>query len=194
MKYKHKLAVIVLLFSYTALAAVGSATGGGTMTVSHSPTVSKGDNPEMTKIFYEVEINASKAKAWEVLADFANVSWTDTVTDAHYINDKRADVGMARYCNLQDGGHIVERITQWDKGSGFTYVIDEASDPITTDSYVVWHITGDDSRSKVSFEVQYELKYGFIGDIMNALFAKDKFSKQIAHFMAEYKAHVESQS
>ena len=153
MKFKHILAASVLLFGCTALAVVS-----GAATASNETVVSDGDNPEMTKIFYEIEVNASKEKAWEVLADFANLNWTKTVTDAHYINDKQAEVGAARHCDLANDGYIVERITQWEEGRKLAYVIDDASDPITSDSYVTWRVTGDNNSSKVSFEAQYELK------------------------------------
>lgn len=189
MNFKHILAATILLFGFSALAVVSNAA-----TVSNVAVVSEGDNPEMTKIFYEVEVDASKDRAWEVLADFANLSWTETVTNAHYINDKQAEVGAARHCDLPDDAYIVERITQWEEGRKLAYVIDDASDPITTDSYVIWRVTGDNNSSKVSFEAQYELKYGLIGDLMNVLMVKDRFSSQITHFMGEYKTYVESQS
>lgn len=156
--------------------------------------VSDSETPGMTKIVYTINIDAPKAESWKVLADYSNLNWTAGVTSAHYLNDKRAGVGMTRRCNLIDDGYIVERITQWKEGSGFTYVIDDASDPISTDSYVIWSISGDGKRSKVTFEVNYELKYGVIGDLMNVVMAKRKFSNQIMMFMGELKSHVEAQS
>lgn len=98
---------------------------------------------------------------------------------------------MTRHCDLKDGGYIVERITRWKEGSGFAYSIDEASDPISTESYVIWRVMGNESRSRVSFEVHYKLKYGILGQAMNAMMARKKFSNQIVEFMGELKAHME---
>jgi len=147
----------------------------------------------MTTLIYNIDINASKAKTWAVLADFANLHWTQTVKKVRYTNEKRGNVGMARHCDLSDGGYIVERITQWNEGNGYTYAIDDARDPVTPNSYVVWSLSGDDRQSKVTFEVNYQLKYGILGAIMNRLIAKKKFSKQIALFMGELKTHMEKQ-
>ncbi len=174
---------IILLGGVSAL-SVGCAAKVG--------MVSDSQTPGMTKMFYEVEVNAPKAEVWKLLADFDNLSWTRSVTSARYLNEKREGIGMARHCDLESGGHIVERITRWREGNGFTYVVDDASDPISTESYATWNISGDERQSKVSFEVNYKLKYGIIGNAMNVVMVKRKFSNQIVKFMEEIKTHLEN--
>jgi len=185
MKNIFKLLGVIALLGIILL-TTGCATKGN--------MVSDSDNPGMTKLVYTVNINSPKSESWKVLADFANLDWSAGVTDAHYLNDKRGGIGMARHCDLINDGYIVERITEWNEGRGFTYVIDDASDPISTDSYVIWSIHGNDKQSKVTFEVNYQLKYGILGDLMNITVARNKFSNQIAEFMNELKTHVEKQS
>jgi len=157
--------------------------------------VSDSPNKGMTKIVYEVEIDAPKEKVWDILEDFDNLSWSNTVDDAHYLNKKRSEIGMARHCNLSDGGYIVEEITKWDQGNGFTYALTEASDPLDTKSYAIWALrAGKNGKSYVKFEVHYDLKYGIIGDAMNGLFAKAKFANSIKGFMHELKGYAEKKS
>lgn len=185
MNHLQKMLSVVLISGLSVILAACATPGG---MVTDSP------NPGMTKIFYEVEVNAPKSKAWEVLADYTNLSWVSSVKSAHYLNEKREGLGMTRRCDLSDGGFIVERIIAWDEGNGYTYVIDDANDPISTDSYVIWHISGDEKKSKVSFEVHYELKYGILGDAMNVMMAKKRFSNQIVEFMGELKTHLEKKT
>ncbi len=154
-------------------------------------TASDSTTPGMTKLYYEVEVNTSKQKAWDIVSDFNNLSWTSTVLATHYTNDKRQEPGMTRHCDLLDNGYIVERITEWNQGSGYTYVIDDASDPIDPASYVIWEVRENGDSAIVSFEVHYDLKYGLIGDLINTIAAKKKFSNQIAFFMNELKNHAE---
>ena len=97
---------------------------------------------------------------------------------------------MTRHCDFPDDGYIVERITEWSKGNGYTYVIDDASDPIDPASYVIWEVRENGSTATVSFEVHYELKYGLLGDLINTIAAKEKFSTKIAFFMNELKKHA----
>jgi len=163
------------------------------VTLNGEPTMKDNIQKSKTKLVYTVEINASKAEAWKILADFSNLDWTLGVTGSHYLNDKRACIGMTRHCDLVGNKYIVERITRWDEGIGFTYILDEASDPVTNDSYVTWQLNGNDAKSTATFEVNYQLKYGIIGKIMNVLMAKKKFTKQITEFMGEFKKHVEAQ-
>jgi len=185
MKKLYNRLTIVLLLMFVVLFSGCS---------SMSDMVSDSHNPGMTKILYQVDIKASKTDVWKVLAEFDNLRWSAGVTDVHYLNQTRAGVGMARHCDLIDNGYIVERITEWNEGSGFTYAIDDSSDPISNNSYVIWRINGDEHQSQVAFEVHYELQYGVIGDMMNSMFAKRKFSAQITEFMGELKNHVEQQA
>jgi len=83
------------------------------------------DNDDFTKIAYEVELDVSKEEAWKIFEDFDNLSWSATVKDPYYKNDKRSEVGMSRHCDLSDGGYIVETISKWDQGKGFTYTLDD---------------------------------------------------------------------
>lgn len=184
MNKRHKLFSIILLSGFAVL-SLGCAGQKG--------MVSDSQTPGMTKIFYEIEINAPKSVTWKSLADFDNLSWTESVKSARLLNEKKG-VGMARYCDLSSGGYVVERIVKWREGSGFTYVMDDASDPISPESYVTWNVSGDDRQSKVSFEANYKLKYGILGNAMNVVMVKRKFSKQIVSFMGELKAHLENKS
>lgn len=145
----------------------------------------------MTKIEYSVKVKAPKEIVWNMLEDFDNLSWSKTVNSAHYLNKKRSEVGMSRHCNLADGGYIVETISKWDQGNGFTYTLDDSSDPIDPKSYAIWKVKKDGKNSIVSFTVHYDLKYGILGDMMNSLFAKDKFAISIKGFMNELKDRVE---
>ena len=185
MKILYEKIVITTLFLFVILLAGCAST---------TDMVSDSHKPGMTKIRYQVDINASKADVWNVLADFDNLGWSAGVTNVRYLNNTRADVGMARHCDLTNDDYIVERITEWNEGSGFTYAIDAASDPISPNSYVTWRINGDKVNSQVVFEVHYELQYGILGDMMNAMFAKRKFSAQITEFMGELKTHIENQT
>ncbi len=180
----------------TVIGCANTETSTNTGMNSHmkpnSVMVSDSATPGMTKLYYEVEVNTSKQKAWEIISDFNNLSWTSTVLATHYTNDKRQELGMTRHCDLTNEGYIVERITDWNQGSGYTYVIDDASDPIDPASYVIWEVRNNGDSAIVSFEVHYELKYGLLGDLINTIAAKKKFSKQIAFFMNELKTHAET--
>jgi hypothetical protein len=154
--------------------------------------VSDSKHDGKTKIVYEVAVNTTKEKAWAILKDYDNLKWASTVKDAHYIGKKRNGVGMTRHCDLADGGYVVEEISKWDEGNSFTYLLTDASDPITPDSYANWSVKKmKDGKSLIRFEVHYELGYGFIGDAMNGLMAKAKFANSIKGFMHELKDYAE---
>jgi len=155
-------------------------------------TVEDSHHEGMTKISYEIDMNASKEKVWGIVADYGNLDWTDGVERVDLINDIRQDIGMTRRCYLPGDKYVVERITQWSEGSGYTYVIDDISDPIKTTSYVNWSVSEKSGVTTVGFEIHYEMEYGLLGDILNSIAIKRKFPERIGVFMKELKAHAET--
>ncbi len=186
MKKSKSIFSIIITFGFI-FSFMGCSTMGGAR-------VSDSHKPGKTKMHYKVKINAPKSEVWDILADYDNLSWTEGVIDAYYIGKIRNGKGMTRHCNLDDGGYVVERIVAWDKGNGFTYIIVDASGPLSNDSYAIWTVRGNEKQSTVGIKIHYELKYGIIGDMMNTLMAKKKFSDSIAEFMDEFKVYAEKKS
>lgn len=80
----------------------------------------------MSAVVRRIEIEASPARVWEVLADFGNVyRWNPNVSASHSTSVASGGVGATRHCDLK-GGSIEERIVEWRDGRSLTLEIYEA--------------------------------------------------------------------
>jgi len=64
----------------------------------------------LTKIVKEVEINAPKAKVWDVLTDIGAVSnYNPVVTKSYYTSENKTGLGASRHCDLLPMGSVEEK-------------------------------------------------------------------------------------
>ena len=76
----------------------------------------------MPKLVRQIAINASKERAWEVLADFSGVSnWAPTILESRSTTEANGGVGAERTCKHEKMGDIEERIVAWDEGRSLSY-------------------------------------------------------------------------
>ena len=109
----------------------------------------------------EVEIAAPKEKVWAILSDLHSVQhYGPGVTEAYYISDTKEGVGAARHCDLEVGGYVNERATEWNAGD--SYVIEvyeggEAFAPFEKQS-ARFVLRGEGDSTTVTLELDWELK------------------------------------
>jgi hypothetical protein len=77
---------------------------------------------KLTKLEYEVPVEVSDEKAWEVLARYADVGdFHAVVVQSSSIGDKVQGIGAERYCELPDKVEVWERIYEWNEGESYKY-------------------------------------------------------------------------
>ena len=82
------------------------------------------DEPNATgsAISADVEISASAAKVWEVLADFNGMyTWAPSIEDTEQVSDAASGVGAIRRNTAAGFGAIDQEVTKWEEGAGFAY-------------------------------------------------------------------------
>jgi len=78
----------------------------------------------MAKISQQVQINVSKNKVWEILADFGNAAkWAPIVTQSTTISSSNQGVGTERSCEVVQMGRVTEKVLEWDEGNSMRYEI-----------------------------------------------------------------------
>ena len=84
-----------------------------------------------------------------------------------------------------------ERAFDWREGESFKIDVFESSMPLES-NIVTFQIAPDADRTNVTVAVDYKLKYGPIGVIMDMLFAKRMLQNGFDDMMAGLKYHVET--
>lgn len=145
----------------------------------------------MTKLHHELIINAPVEKVWRVLADLESVRHTNPLVKAvKIISPNKEGVGSARHCDFTDGKFAEERITACDPNHSISFELYKHQWPLV---FMRW-TNKLEKRGEATFltsDTEYEVKFGFLGAIMNMLIMKSKFSQIITDALSRTKKYIE---
>ncbi len=144
----------------------------------------------MTRLYNEVEINASPEKVWGVLVNLEEVGkYNPGVTAVRYISEHKTGVGAARHCDLGKD-YVKERVSEVLDLKSISMEAYESSWPLKVMRWTTeLHPIG--STTWVKQVAEYEPGMGIFGKIMNALVMKRKFRKAIDDVFLGLKKYIE---
>ncbi|MBI3596587.1 MAG: SRPBCC family protein [Nitrospirae bacterium] len=146
----------------------------------------------MSELHHTIKINAPLDRVWEVLADLEAVRhYNPMVTHARYISSNRTGVGAARQCDLKPKGHVRERVIGWEPKQSITMELYESPWPI---AFMRWRpeLKPDGSGAVLTQRMEYGLKFGLLGKIMDALMMRRMLDKGIAETLSNLKRFIET--
>ena len=146
----------------------------------------------MTQVATELHIDAPKEKVWEVLADLGGIDkWNPGVARSRWTSEQRQGIGASRHCDLQNpSGTLEERAIEWREGEGYTIDVYESSLPLK--NTVEFAIKPEGAGTRASVTVDYRLKYGPVGALLDVLFVRRQIQKGFDRLVAGLKYHVET--
>ncbi len=158
------------------------------------PTTQKAKT--MTKLAFEIEIDAPAEKVWEEIADFGNISkFNPSVPTSHLTAEQTQGVGTTRHCDLYvAGASIEERIIDWVDGESYQVEVYDGKRVPPTERQVARVSTrpnGPDS-SIARMEMEYELKGGLLGKAADKGMMRNQFGKAAGGLLAGLKHYVET--
>ncbi len=146
-----------------------------------------------TSITQHVEIAASPAQVWAVLADLERLAEYDpVVTRAVVVGDRHDGIGARRRCDARQGRYFVEDVTVWEPASRLQFRIVECNLPTAalTHSYALAPI-GDGTR--VTETMEYTMKFGPLGALLDVIVVRRTTTQGIAGFLAGLQRTVEAE-
>lgn len=125
-------------------------------------------------------IDATPEPIWAVLGRYMHIDeFAPLITSVDALTDGEDGLGSKRRNNFENGTSVVEEVTAWNPGDGFTVKLsDMAAMPLHQASSQV-HITPTGSRSKVTWTFDYRVKYGPLGWLMGQTMMKMMMGKII---------------
>jgi hypothetical protein len=133
----------------------------------------------MTIISHRFETAASPEKLWRCLSDLTLVKdYNPTVLSAEVQGNARSGIGALRSCELKPKGKVLERVTVWDEGKALGLEVVESDWPVTKMSWVT-RITPHGGGSVLTQELNYTMKFGPLGWLLNALLMKRNITKNV---------------
>jgi Polyketide cyclase / dehydrase and lipid transport len=134
---------------------------------------------KMTVIKHEFSANCRPEAVWMVLSDLVAVAdYNPTVRTARIIGDQTRGKGAVRQCELVPKGEVVERVTVYDEGKALGLEVIQSDWPITSMQWVT-RIEPKEHASRVSQELEYHMKYGAVGWLLNALVMRRAVTKNV---------------
>ncbi|MEO1049920.1 MAG: SRPBCC family protein [Bacteroidota bacterium] len=143
-------------------------------------------------------IDAPIAQVWAALKYPGDIkNFHPLVRDSSTMTPQVSGVGCTRHCILLPMGEMVERITAWKEMESFKVeVIDGKMLP--PHHFMRGEValqTLSDIKTRVNFTFVYQLKFGWLGRIMDALLIRPNFKKAPAKYvdgLAEYVSNLSS--
>ncbi len=146
-----------------------------------------------TQITKQIRINAPIEQVWDVVRDFGNINaFNPNLTNSYSTSENNEGLGATRHCDLLPMGSIEERVIDWQDGVGYTIeIFDGEKQPPYKNAQGTFHLRGDGNQTIVTFSLQYEMKLGPIGALMNRVMLRSQFDKAALNIAQGLKHYIE---
>ena len=146
----------------------------------------------MTVLENSIRIDAPPEKVWSVLASLDALDQYDPgVTKTEVVTPSQEGPGAARRCDLAPGGWFKEKVVDWKPNESLSFELFECSLPVRRLKHS-YTLTPDGSGTVVRQRMEYELKFGPVGKLMDAIMVRKKWDAGIKGFFAGLKHYVET--
>ncbi len=139
----------------------------------------------MTTLKRQIEINAPSQVVFDVLANLELVErYNPLVIRAKYVSEARRGIGSARECDLGKDGAVRERVVGFEDGNWIRMELYEHSWPLKKMEWTTT-VTPIGDATHVSQTMEYQMKFGPLGQLMDVLMMRKKFDHTLAHFFVD---------
>lgn len=146
----------------------------------------------MTTIHNEIVINAPIEKIWEALSKIDILDKYDpAVKKSTSLSASKEGIGAKRKVDMLDGKNwFEEECTVWQPNEALTYELTACSFPVhkLKHSYLFEKMG---NQIKVKQVMEYQMKFGFLGKIMNVLMVRKQSDAGIKKFFNGLKSFTE---
>lgn len=149
----------------------------------------------MTAFKKQIEIDAPKAKLWEIVSNLEGIDkFHPGVHKSYYTSSLEHGVGASRICELHPSGKILESVKEWKTGTSFTLQIEplEKAPPVKNFEGNFYLKEVDSIKTQVSVVINYDMKLGSIGHLLNKLIIQSKMEAGIDSLLSGLKLHAET--
>jgi carbon monoxide dehydrogenase subunit G len=139
-----------------------------------------------------VSINTSIAKVWATLADIGTISsWNPGVKESHQTTSGEVAKGACRHCGLGGKNYLEEEVVLYQPPTNITFRITATNLPFDA-ADIRFTLVSDGDATAVTVSPLYQLKYGVLGKILDALLVRPTYRKGMRDLLRGLKTHVEA--
>lgn len=145
----------------------------------------------MSTFSIDRKINAPVDDVWQALADIGHIyQWNPGVVHSEVTSEDVAGLGAERHCNLGGKNYLDETVVAWEVGKRLTMRIVGTNLPFQR-ADIRFSLSPDGEGTVVTVSPEYTLKFGIVGQMLDAVFVRRNYEKGMADLLAGLKQHVE---
>ena len=146
----------------------------------------------MTVLESSIRIDATPEKVWSVLASLdALAKYDPGVAKSEIVSPAKEGPGAARRCDLTPGGWFKERVADWRPNEAISFELYECTLPVRRLQHA-YTLVREGTATVVRQRMEYQLKFGLLGKLLDAVMVRRRWSAGIRAFFAGLKRHVEA--
>jgi ribosome-associated toxin RatA of RatAB toxin-antitoxin module len=147
----------------------------------------------MGKLVNDITISASTDKIWSILTDLELLDKTDpTVKKATLISENKTGLNAKRKVLMQDGKNwFDEKIIVFKPNEELVYQLTDCSFPIKGLKHT-YSFQKKGNQTKVQQVMEYTVKFGFFGLLMDKMKIAKQFNSGINKFLNGLKSYAEN--
>jgi ribosome-associated toxin RatA of RatAB toxin-antitoxin module len=149
----------------------------------------------MTTLHNEITINAPIEKIWEALTDIEKLDKYDpTVKKSTALSQEKYGLGAKRKVDMLDGKNwFEEKVTTFKTNEALTYELTACSFPVHKLKHT-YSFLKIGNQTKVIQVMEYQMKFGFVGKILDILMIRKQSDTGIKKFFTGLKQFIEYNS
>jgi len=146
----------------------------------------------MTTLYNEIIIDAPIDIIWKALSNIEELEKYDpTVKKSRALSQTTSGIGAIRKVDMKDGkSWFEEKVTVWKPNEALTYELTACSFPVQKLKHS-YRFEQTDGQTKVKQVMEYQIKYGIFGKILDALMIRKQSNTGIKKFFAGLKSYTE---
>lgn len=147
----------------------------------------------MTVITVEQFVPRPRDEVFALLDDFGSIYRFNPVVETSPVPDgaKATGLGAERTCHFYDGNHIKERVTEHVPGERLVVDIYQGSMPLRH-AIATFTLADAPNGTLVTMQMDYALKGGVLGKVMDAVMVRRQFAANLAGLLAGLDAHMQT--
>ena len=146
----------------------------------------------MTTLTHQIRIEAPIEAVWKAVSILTEVQhYNPVVASARFLSDRREGIGAMRRCELKPKGWVVDRVWEWNPPYVIGLEVAASEWPIV---FMKWRtvLKKDGDATRESQEMDYKVKFGPLGALMDLLVMRRKLDKNIGEVFESLKRYAEA--
>jgi uncharacterized protein YndB with AHSA1/START domain len=145
----------------------------------------------MATFAVEITIDTPVREVWQALSDIGNIHrWNPGVVESYLTGEQTEGIGARRTCDLGQNNFLDEEVVAWIVNEQLTMRVVDTNLAFNY-ADIRFTLVPERQTTRVIVSPDYQLKYGLLGRLLDAVFVRRTYRKGLRSLLAGLKQYVE---